>query len=111
MMYCSVKFLSPIVTAGLPFPGRSDAAGVDDEPAEDDVLLSLLLPQAVSAMASATASNAASGRAGPLNFRLITVSLPPVGCLPPPSVRQRSRSARAVPAGSPLAESRRRAHR
>src|SRR5436190_22139344 len=110
-MYCSVKFLSPIVTAGLPLPGRSVEDPPDDVPAADDVLLSLLLPHAVSAMASATASNAARGRAGSLNLRLIMVSVPPVGCLPPPFARRRSRSVRAARAGSPLAGSRRRVRR
>src|SRR4051812_974669 len=110
-MYCSVKFLSPIVTAGLPFPGWSVDEALDDEPAADDVLLSLLLPHAVSAIASATASSAASGRAGSRSLRLIMLLVPPVGCLPPPSARQRSRSARAARAGSPLAGSRRRGRR
>src|SRR5947209_20528478 len=96
-MYCSVKFLSPIVTAGLPLPGWAVLDGVDDEP---DVELLLLLPHAASAIASATASRAASGRAGSLNLRLVTVSLPLLGCLPPPSARRRSRCGRAILAAS-----------
>src|SRR4051812_15736572 len=50
-MYCSVKFLSPIVTAGFPLPGWSD----DDEPPLDELSSE---PHAanVKAMARATAS-------------------------------------------------------
>src|SRR4051794_31558898 len=54
-MYCSVKFLSPIVTAGLPLPGCEDCAAVED------VVLSLSSdePQAASDSASAAAISAA----------------------------------------------------
>jgi hypothetical protein len=64
-MFSSVKFLSPIVTPGLPTPGPVAAAGavVDAlelvagvlalELLEDD----LLLPHAASAIASATSAN------------------------------------------------------
>src|SRR5690348_4268980 len=51
-MYCSVKFLSPIVTGGLPLPGCAAAVAVVDD------LLSLD-PQAASERASAAASRAA----------------------------------------------------
>src|SRR5437660_12173708 len=48
-MYSSVKFLSPIVTGGLPTPGPLPAAGVELAPV-DAVLLEdfLELPQAAS---------------------------------------------------------------
>src|SRR3954447_10570248 len=52
-MYCSVKFLSPMVTGGLPLPGCAD-----DWPPVDVLLLSLE-PQAANERASAAASNAA----------------------------------------------------
>src|SRR5437773_6453164 len=67
-MYCSVKFLSPIVMGGLPLPGWSELA----EPPEE-VLLSLLEPHAVSASARATASRAARPR---VQVRCVTV-VPP----------------------------------
>src|SRR2546422_6749988 len=55
-MFCSEKFLSPTVTAGLPTPGPlAAAAGVLAELELDD---DLLLPQAASAMLSAATSRA-----------------------------------------------------
>src|SRR4051812_44120349 len=52
-MYCSVKFLSPMVTGGLPLPGCAE----DCEPVDDELLSSE--PQAASDKASAAASRAA----------------------------------------------------
>src|SRR2546423_14847591 len=52
-MNCSVKFLSPMVTAGLPAPGCP--LGVDVL-----LLLLLLLPQAVTTTASTRATAAAT---------------------------------------------------
>src|SRR4051812_3834558 len=52
-MYCSVKFLSPIVTGALPLPGCAEAC----EPVEVELLSSE--PQAASESASAAASSAA----------------------------------------------------
>src|SRR5260370_8745066 len=56
-MYCSVKFLSPMVTGGLPTPGPADAlvdvpvpAGVTLPPELDD-----LLPHAARATTNPTA--------------------------------------------------------
>src|SRR5436305_6492498 len=54
-MYCSVKFLSPSLIAGLPFPGWPLGVEAVDE-------LFLLLPQAARPMASATQSSATMPR-------------------------------------------------
>src|SRR5690242_8818903 len=111
-MYCSVKFLSPMVMGGWPLPGWSELDGEVDEPLElDEELLSLLLPHADIAIASATASNAASGRAGSRYLRLVTVVLPLVGFLPPRSARRRNRCGRAARAAWPRAARRRTARR
>src|SRR5690242_7290374 len=73
-MYCSVKFLSPSVTAGLPLPG------CDDEPDALvllDVLDLLELPQAASESASAAAMSAGIALC---HVRVVTVSSSWVGC-------------------------------
>src|SRR5947209_7980142 len=94
-MYCSVKFLSPMVTAGLPLPGAAD----DCEPVDD--LLLLLEPHAANDSASAAAISAAMLRN---QVRVVTSGVLLVGVstraggLPakPPSGRRRSRCGRAA---------------
>ncbi|GAC1436411.1 MAG: hypothetical protein NVSMB51_07820 [Solirubrobacteraceae bacterium] len=63
-MFSSVKFLSPIVTAGLPLPGpaAADPAGALVLPDEVDLLLELELPQAARPTDSASATPIALNR-------------------------------------------------
>src|SRR4051794_16188563 len=65
-MNCSVKFLSPSVTAGLPLPGCDPP---DDEPLDVELLLLFDEPQAASASARATAMRAARPR---VQVRMVT---------------------------------------
>src|SRR6266576_3707148 len=65
-MNCSVKFLSPSVTAGLPLPG---CEAPDDEPLEVELLLLFDEPHAASASARATAMRAESPR---VQVRVVT---------------------------------------
>jgi hypothetical protein len=58
-MFSSAKFLSPIVTAGLPAPGPPDAALELVLLVVVLVLEDLLLPHAASTMLSATTTSAA----------------------------------------------------
>src|SRR5436309_15798951 len=77
-MNCSVKFLSPILIAGLPFPGCPD--GVD---ALVELLLLLLLPHAARPIASATTSSATMPRC---QVRSVIESLSFVACSCPSQV-------------------------
>src|ERR1700761_7616980 len=63
-MFCSAKFLSPRVTAGLPTPGPlADDAGVVELVPDEVVLDFELLPHAASnTAAAASAANAATPR-------------------------------------------------
>jgi hypothetical protein len=67
-MFSSAKFLSPIVTAGLPVPGPLDAGATPDvvalELLED---VELLLPHAASPTVSAAVANSAAA----LNQRVL----------------------------------------
>src|SRR4051812_33081485 len=109
-MYCSVKFLSPIVTAGLPLPG-SDAVV---EPVEPPPPLLLSLPHAAADNASAAAISAAMLRN---QVRVVMrVLLWGLGerrarCWRPRSGSRRSRCGHAARAGSPVAAHQRRARR
>jgi hypothetical protein len=57
-MFSSEKFLSPIVTAGLPAPGSlDDSLAVDDELDDDELLLPHAANPALRAITANTAAN------------------------------------------------------
>src|SRR4051812_41149994 len=69
-MYCSVKFLSPSVTGGLPFPGCADAF----VPPDVELSFLSLLPQAATAAASTSASIALVSERTPIRLMVLPPS-------------------------------------
>src|SRR4051794_37257232 len=111
--YCSVKFLSPRVTAGLPLPGWAPPPAAAPPELELVVLLSLDEPHAARASARATANRAVRPRIQVLvvigGFLLRGSGSVGGSRRPPRSGRRRSRP--AVRAASRVAARRRTAGR